>query len=70
MYYLRQGGTLHVFDGLEVASKLLRHLRGDGLLLVLGELLHGGRVIPQVDLSAHQQKGSLGTVVSYLRDPL
>lgn len=68
--YLRQGGALHVFDGLQVAGQLLGRLRGDGLLLVLGQLLDGGGVVPQVDLCPHQQERGLWTVVSDFGYPL
>lgn len=49
--YLCEGGALHVFHSLQVSGQLLGRLGGDGLLLVLGQLLYGGGVVPQVDLS-------------------
>lgn len=68
--HLRQGRALDVLHCLQVPGQLLGRLRGDGLLFVLGQLLHRGGVIAQVDLSAHQQERGLGTVVSDLRNPL
>ena len=70
MVYLCEGGALHVFNSLQVSGQLLSRLRGDGLLLVLGQLLYGRGVVPQINLGPHQQEGSLWTVVSYLRYPL
>lgn len=50
---LCESRALHIFDGLQVSSQLVGRLWGDGLLLVLGQLLDGGRVVPQVNLSSN-----------------
>lgn len=68
--HLREGGALHVFDCFEVSGQLLGRLRGDGLLLVLGQLLDSGGVVPQINLRSHQQERGLWTVVGDLWDPL
>lgn len=68
--YLCERRTLHIFHSLEVSCELLSCLRSDGLLLVLGQLLDGGRVIPQINLSPDQQEGGLWTVVGNLWNPL
>lgn len=68
--YLCECWALHVFHSLEVSCQLLSCLRSDGLLLVLGQLLNGGRVIPQVNLSPNQQEWGLWTVVGDLWNPL
>lgn len=68
--YLCESRALHVFYRLQVPSQLLCGLGRDRLLFVLGQLLHRGGVVAQVDLSANQQEGGLGAVVSYFRHPL
>ena len=68
--HLCQRRTLDVFDGAQFAGQFLAVLERDGPLLVLGQLLVGGRVVSQVDLGADQQERRLLTVVSDLRHPL
>ncbi len=68
--YLREGRALDVLYGPELLRQLLSDLQGERLLLVLGQLLYGGCVVPQVDLSPDQQEGGLLAVVGDLGDPL
>lgn len=42
----------------------------DGGEFLLPQLLYGFFVIPQIQLGAHQDDGSVGTVMSHLRIPL
>ena len=62
--------AFHILHGLQFASQLLSHLIGDWLLTVLGKLLHGCRVVAQVNLGTNEQERRTLAVVSYLRNPL
>ena len=67
---LCQRTALDEHDGLQLLGKALALLLAHRLLLVLGQLLQGLGVVPQVHLGAHQEEGRLGAVALDLRHPL
>ena len=68
--YLSEGRALDVFDCAKFLGQLFSHFQGQRLLLVLGQLLDGGRIVSQIDLGADQQERGLLAVVCDLRYPL
>ena len=66
---LSESGTFHVLDGPELPGQPVPHVEAQRPLLVLGQLLHGGGVVSQIDLGSHQQEGSLLAMVGDLRHP-
>ena len=66
----RPGGALKVLVGSNLLCDGCSLIQGHGLLLVLGQLLNGLRVVPQVLLATDENDGEALAKVEYLRDPL
>jgi len=66
----RPGRALEVLVGANLLRDGGTLLLGHGLLLVLGQLLNGLGVVPQVPLAANQDDGEALAKVENLRDPL
>ena len=66
---LSESGTFHVLDGPELPGQPVPHVEAQRPLLVLGQLLHGGGVVSQIDLGSHQQEGSVLAMVGDLGHP-
>jgi hypothetical protein len=67
---LGEGRALYVFDCAEFACKTLSGLKGDGTLLLAGELLDDGCIVSEIDLCADDETGDTGAVVVDLGEPL
>lgn len=66
---LRQSGALDVFDGAQFPRQTISRLERHRSLLLLGQLLQYGLVIPQVDLSPDDQARHARAVMVNFREP-
>ena len=64
-----EGGALHVLDGPHLPGQTVAHVQAERLLVVLGQLLHGGGVVSEIYLGSHQEEGSLLAMVGDLWYP-
>lgn len=67
---LRQRRALDVLDRAQLAREPLALVVGDRPLLLARELLNHLRVVPQIDLRAHDETWHARTVMVHFRKPL